>query len=87
MRTVKCGRLTIRLWIDATGGHCDMLRSHADTVAMLVGEMADEDDDEMDFAERIAGMFTRISAVEVVDEDGDGGRFRFERREDCHDCD
>lgn len=54
---------------------------------MLVGEMADEDDDEMDFAERIAGMFTRISAVEVVDEDGDGGRFRFERREDCHDCD
>ena len=89
VRTVKCGRLTIRLWIDANGGQCDMLRSHADTVAMLVAEMADEDDDEMELEERIASVFSRISAVEVVDDDGDGGRFRFEvnRRSCCDDAD
>lgn len=64
-----------------------MLRSHADTVAMLVGELADEDDDEMELAERISGLFMRVSAVEVLDEDGDGGRFRFDtsRRSCCDD--
>ena len=87
LRTVKCGRLTIRLWINANGGPCDMLRSHADTVAMLVGEMADEDDDEMELAERIAGVFNRICAVEVTDDDGDGGRFRLEMNRGCCDDD
>ena len=87
VRTVKCGRLTIRLCINASGGSCDMLRSHADTVAMLVGEMADEDDDEMELAERIAGIFNRVSSVEVIDDDGDGGRFGFRTEEGCHDCD
>jgi hypothetical protein len=87
MRTVKCGRLSIRLWIDAGSACCEHTpRGHADTVASLVLEMADEDDDEVELAARIAATFNGVTAVEVSDEEGDGCRVRF-GEEDCHDCD
>lgn len=87
VRTIKCGRLSIRLWIDAGSACCEHTpRGHADTIAGLVPEMADEDDDEVELAARIVSTFQGVTAVEVSDEEGDGCRIRYSE-EDSHDFD
>jgi len=75
MRKVTVGPLTIRLWIDADEGLCEMCEENADEVAMCASTLADEEDEPLVLAEKIANTL-RIKAVEVLDEAGNGGIVR-----------
>ena len=76
MRKVSVGPLTIRLWIDADDGPCEMCEENADEVAMCASALADEEDDPLVLAEKLANVLRGINAVEVVDEAGNGGTVR-----------
>jgi len=73
MRKVTVGPLTIRLWIDADDGPCEMCEENADEIAMCASVLADAEDDSMVLAEKIANTLRGINAVEVLDESGNGG--------------
>lgn len=76
MRKVTAGPLTIRLWIDADDAPCEHCEEHADEIALCASTLADEDDDPMALAEKLANTLNGLSAVEVVDEAGNGGLVR-----------
>lgn len=76
MRKVSVGPLTIRLWIDADDGPCECCEENADEVAMCASALADEEDDPLVLAEKLANVLRGINAVEVVDEAGNGGTVR-----------
>lgn len=75
MRRVTAGPLTIRLWIDADDGPCEMCDESADELAMCAATLANEDDDPLALAEKIANTL-RVNAVEVVNDIGEGGIVR-----------
>jgi len=72
MRKISAGRLTIRLWISADGP-CEECEAHADEIALCAATLADEDDDPIVLAEKLADTLKSISAVEVLDDSGNGG--------------
>lgn len=76
MRKVSVGPLTIRLWIDADDGPCECCEENADEVAMCASALADEEDDPLVLAEKLANVLRGVNAVEVVDEAGNGGTVR-----------
>lgn len=72
-RRVLAGSLTINLRIDADVGPCEHCQQHADELAMLVSTLADEDDDAVVLAHKVAGMFSTLVSVSVSDgQTGDG---------------
>lgn len=71
-RRVTVGPLTIRLWIDADEGLCEMCEENADELAMCAVTLADEEDEPLVLAEKLVNTL-RIKAVEVTDEAGNGG--------------
>ncbi len=73
MRKVTVGPLTIRLWIDADDGPCELCAENADELAMCASTLADEEDEPLVLAEKIANTLRGINAVEVLDESGNGG--------------
>lgn len=73
MRKVLVGPLTIRLWIDADDGLCEECEERADELALCAATLADEDDAPMVLAEKLANTLNGLSAVEVLDESGNGG--------------
>jgi hypothetical protein len=73
MRRVSVGPLTIRLWIDADDGPCEMCEEHADELALCASTLADEEDEPMVLAEKLANTLQGLNAVEVTDENGNGG--------------
>lgn len=72
MRKVSAGPLTIRLWIEADGP-CEECEERADEIALCASTLADEDDDPMILAEKLANTLRGVNAVEVLDESGNGG--------------
>lgn len=76
MRKVSVGPLTIRLWIDADDGPCECCEENADEIAMCASALADEEDDPLVLAEKLANVLRGVNAVEVVDEAGNGGTVR-----------
>lgn len=76
MRKVSAGPLTIRLWIDADDDYCEECGERADEIALCASTLADEDDEPMMLAAKLAGMLNGLTAVEVTDERGDGGTIR-----------
>jgi hypothetical protein len=75
MRKVTVGPLTIRLWVAADEGLCEMCEENADELAMCASTLADEEDEPLVLAEKIANTL-RVKAVEVIDEAGNGGLVR-----------
>jgi hypothetical protein len=73
MRKVSAGPLTIRLWIEADDGPCEHLEEQADELALCAATLADEDDPPLMLAEKLANLLRGLSAVEVLDEHGNGG--------------
>jgi len=73
MRKVSAGPLTIRLWIEADDAMCEHLEENADELALCAATLADEDDPPMLLAEKLANTLRGLSAVEVLDEHGNGG--------------
>jgi len=73
MRRVAVGPLTIRLWIDADDGLCEHCEQLADELALCASTLADEEDEPMVLAEKLANTLNRLNAVEVTDGDGNGG--------------
>jgi len=65
--------LTIRLWIDADAGPCECCEENADELALCASTLADEEDEPMMLAEKLANTLRNLNAVEVVDENGNGG--------------
>lgn len=65
--------MTIRLWIDADEGPCELCEVNADEIAMCASALADEEDDPLVLAEKLANVLRGVNAVEVVDEAGNGG--------------
>lgn len=80
MRRVTAGSLTIRLWIDASDGPCELCDELADEVSMCAATLANEDDDPLTLAEKIVNTL-RVKAAEVVDATGDGGIVRQQQEE------
>lgn len=76
MRKVSVGPLTIRLWIDADDGPCECCEENADEIAMCASALADEEDDPLVLAEKLANVLRGLNAVEVVDAAGNGGLVR-----------
>lgn len=76
MRRVSVGQLTIRLWIEADDGLCEHCEEHADELALCASALADEEDDPMVLAEKLANTLNGLSAVEVIDASGSGGVVR-----------
>ena len=76
MRKVLVGPLTIRLWIDADDALCEHCEEHADELALCAATLADEEDEPMVLAEKLANTLNGLSAVEVVDASGSGGIVR-----------
>jgi hypothetical protein len=76
IRTIQNGPLTIRLFFAADEQCCSHIQEdNADSVSAAVSVMVIDDDDlPIDVAERIAGLFRGLTAIEVYDEDGDGAR-------------
>jgi len=72
-RRVLAGPLTIKLRIDADFGPCEHCQEHADEVAMLVATLADDDDDAVVLAHKIAGMFSTLASVSVSNEHSGNG--------------
>ena len=73
MRKVTAGPLTIRLWINADEGLCEQCEERADEIALCASTLADEDDDPMVLAEKLANTLQGLNAVEVLDDTGNGG--------------
>lgn len=73
MRKVSVGPLTIRLWIDADDGPCECCEENADELALCASTLADEEDDPLVLAEKLANTLKGLNAVEVTDENGNGG--------------
>lgn len=73
MRRVAVGPLTIRLWIDADGGPCEHYEELADELALCAATLADEEDDPLVLAEKLANTLNNLNAVEVTDSNGNGG--------------
>jgi hypothetical protein len=73
MRRVVVGSLTIRLWIEAEGMCYDHTEENADELALCAATLADEDDPPMLLAEKLANTLNGLSAVEVLDQHGNGG--------------
>ena len=74
MRKVSVGPLTIRLWIDADEGPCECCEENADELALCASTLADEEDEPMVLAEKLANTLRNLNSVEVLDENGNGGR-------------
>ena len=73
IRRVSHGPLTILLRISANVGACEVCQESADEKALIVSALADEDDDPMVLADKIARHIKGVTSVEVVDESGSGG--------------
>ena len=73
MRKVLVGPLTIRLWIDADDGLCEQCEERADEIALCASTLADEEDPPMLLAEKLANTLQGLNAVEVLDDEGNGG--------------
>lgn len=73
MRKVTAGPLTIRLWIAADEGLCEECEERADELALCASTLADEDDDPVVLAEKLATTLNGLVRVEVSDESGNGG--------------
>jgi hypothetical protein len=73
MRRVSVGSLTIRLWIDADEGLCEQCEELADELALCAATLADEEDEPMVLAEKLANTLRNLNAVEVLDGNGNGG--------------
>jgi hypothetical protein len=73
MRRVSVGPLTIRLWIDADDGLCEQCEELADELALCAATLADEEDEPMVLAEKLANTLRNLNAVEVLDGNGNGG--------------
>lgn len=73
MRRIAVGPLTIRLWINADDGLCEHCEEMADELALCASTLADEEDDPMMLAEKLANTLNNLNAVEVTDGDGSGG--------------
>ena len=73
MRKVSVGPLTIRLWIDADDGLCEQCEERADEIALCASTLADEEAPPMLLAEKLANTLQGLNAVEVLDDEGNGG--------------
>jgi hypothetical protein len=73
-RSVVVGPLRIRLWIDGDGGPCEHCDELADELALCASTLADEEDDPLVLAEKLANVLNNLTAVEVVDIDGNGAK-------------
>lgn len=74
IRSVKVGLLSIRLWIEASDGPCEVCEETADNLALCATTLADEDDDPMILAEKVMNTLSGVTRVEVTDErTGHGG--------------
>jgi hypothetical protein len=73
LRRVSVGPLTIRLWIDADDAPCEFCEETADEVAMCASALADEEDEPIVLAEKLANTLRGLVKVEVVDAAGNGG--------------
>lgn len=73
MRRVLVGSLTIRLWIAADEGACELCEQNADELALCASTLADEEDEPLVLAEKLANTLRGLNAVEVVDQSGNGG--------------
>ena len=73
MRRVSVGPLTIRLWIDADAALCEQCEEQADELALCAATLADEEDEPMVLAEKLANTLRNLNAVEVLDDNGNGG--------------
>ncbi len=65
--------MTIRLWIDADDGLCEQCEELADELALCAATLADEEDEPMVLAEKLANTLRNLNAVEVLDGNGNGG--------------
>lgn len=75
-RRVIVGTLTIRLWIEANDGTCELCEEAADEVALCASALADEEDDPMILADKLMNRLAGVTAVEVTDDQGNGGHIR-----------
>lgn len=73
MRRVSVGPLTIRLWVGVDDVPCELCEESADETALCAAALADEEDDPIVLAEKLANILRGINAVEVTDESGNGG--------------
>jgi hypothetical protein len=73
-RSVVVGPLRIRLWIDGDGGPCEHCEELADELALCATTIADEEDEPLILAEKLANVLNNITAVEVTDEQGNGAK-------------
>ena len=73
MRRVSVGPLTIRLWIDGDDGPCECCEETADELALCAATLADEEDEPMLLAEKLANTLKVHNAVEVIHEACNGG--------------
>lgn len=74
-RRVAVGGLTIRLWIPVDDGVCEYCEETADEIALCAAALADEEDQPTMLAEKLSNALN-IAAVEVVDDQGNGGLIR-----------
>lgn len=77
-RRVSAGPLTIRLWIAANEGTCELCEEAADELALCAATLADEDDDPMILADKLMSRLSGITKVEVVNDEGNGGSVTLE---------
>jgi predicted ATPase len=73
IRTLRVGRLTIRLWVEANDGPCEVCEETADNIALCATTLADEDDDPVVLAEKLMNTLNGITRAEVIDTSGHGG--------------
>jgi hypothetical protein len=73
-RSVVVGPLRIRLWIDGDEGPCEHCEEMADELALCASTLADEEDDPLVLADKLANVLNNLTAVEVVDANGNGAR-------------
>lgn len=76
MRKVSVGPLKIRLWVAADDGLCEECEERADELALCAATLADEEDEPMVLAEKLANTLQGLNAVEVLDDSGNGGTVR-----------
>lgn len=75
-RTVSAGPLTIRLWVAANEGTCELCEEAADELALCAATLADEEDEPMILADKLISRLSGVTAVEVFNEQGNGGSVR-----------
>lgn len=73
IRSIQVGQLSIRLWIEASDGPCDVCEETADNLALCATTLADEDDDPMILAEKLMNTLSGLVRVEVITNSGHGG--------------